>query len=465
MDFALLLLALAGHGFLWIGLVNRFHALGLRRRTIGRLTLACFVCAAMIPAAIIWRCFIGFASARVDAAVAVYVALCWTVAPLTILRLVWLRAFWLRRPACVRFSGRRRAEIEPDRAACHWLARLPFNEILRLDVAEWMLDLPRLPPALDGLSVVQLSDWHLTGRVSKAYFREVVRTANALTPDIMFLTGDLIDRAECLDWIPDVFGRLEARHGVYFILGNHDLRVGDVDLLRRRLEACGLTDLGGQSHQLNIRDTRVELLGDERPWIHRPSRADLESASLREMSQHHAERDEYASGGRHHAERDEYVSGGRHHAERDEYMFGGQYHHAERDEYALVGRHHAERDEYASDKPAVRIALAHTPDRLGWARRHGVDLLLTGHTHGGQIRIPPLGAIFCPTLRGVAYVGGVFHQPPTILHVSRGVSGDVPIRWLCAPEIVRLGLRSSKSLAVARQITAASAAPADTSAR
>ena len=68
--------------------------------------------------------------------------------------------------------------------------------------------------------------------------------------------------------------------------------------------------------------------------------------------------------------------------------------------------------------------------------------MLAGHTHGGQIRIPPLGAIFSPTWRGVRYVSGIFYAPPTILHVTRGVSGDVPVRWNCPPEIALLRLRA-----------------------
>ncbi len=97
-----------------------------------------------------------------------------------------------------------------------------------------------------------------------------------------------------------------------------------------------------------------------------------------------------------------------------------------------------------ADADALRIALAHCPDQLRWARAWGADLMLAGHTHGGQIRIPPLGAIFSPTRHGVKYVSGVFYSPPTILHVSRGVSGDIPIRWNCPPEIACLRLRSSR---------------------
>ena len=151
----------------------------------------------------------------------------------------------------------------------HFLARLPLNEILRLEVSEWMLDVPRLPPALDGLSIVHLSDFHFTGRVGKAYFREVVRISNELQPDLVALTGDIVDKPACLDWIADTLGRLAARHGVYFILGNHDLRLGDVGRVRRTLEQSGLVDLGGQQRRIEIDGHPVLLAGNERPWIGR----------------------------------------------------------------------------------------------------------------------------------------------------------------------------------------------------
>ena len=87
------------------------------------------------------------------------------------------------------------------------------------------------------------------------------------------------------------------------------------------------------------------------------------------------------------------------------------------------------------DGSNFRILLAHTPDQLGWARHFDVDLMLCGHTHGGQIRFPPLGAIFSPSKTGVKYDYGFFHKSPTSMHVSRGVSGQEPLRWNCPPEI------------------------------
>jgi len=394
MDLFLLLLALLGHAFFWIGLVNRLHALGIRRRIIKLITATCFAFAAIIPIGIAaWlytkspeRLTIAPWRTAADGTgpngfIRVYAIACWMVASATLLRLVWLR--WLvPTPPLVRFHGKRRAKIDPrsaefsaEETSHHLFTRLPLNEVLRLDVTDWTLDVPRLAPALDGLSIVHLSDFHFTGRVGKAYFREVVRTSNELQPDLVALTGDLVESAACLDWIPDTLGQLSARYGVYYVLGNHDLLTRDVPRLRRMLEQSGLIDLGGRQRQIRINGQPVLLAGSELPWINNQPTA--------------------------------------------------------------CG--------FAGPLPPLRIVLAHTPDKLGWARTHNADLMLAGHTHGGQICIPPLGAIFSPSAWGVKHISGIYYSPPTILHVTRGVSGDRPVRWNCPPEIARLKLLIGKA--------------------
>ncbi|MCI0359983.1 MAG: hypothetical protein L0211_16010, partial [Planctomycetaceae bacterium] len=93
--------------------------------------------------------------------------------------------------------------------------------------------------------------------------------------------------------------------------------------------------------------------------------------------------------------------------------------------------------------PSFRILLAHSPDQLYLAKIDDFDLMLAGHTHGGQIRLPGLGALISPSWHGWRYASGVFHEPPTVMHVSRGISGSHPIRLNCSPEIALLTLTSS----------------------
>ncbi len=95
------------------------------------------------------------------------------------------------------------------------------------------------------------------------------------------------------------------------------------------------------------------------------------------------------------------------------------------------------------DCPAepFRLCLSHTPDNLAWARRQRMDLVLAGHVHGGQIRLPLLGSVFVPSRHSRHYDCGTFYAPPTIMHVGRGLAGQHPLRFFCKPEVTRIILK------------------------
>jgi predicted MPP superfamily phosphohydrolase len=97
-----------------------------------------------------------------------------------------------------------------------------------------------------------------------------------------------------------------------------------------------------------------------------------------------------------------------------------------------------------------RILLSHSPDQIDWAQAHDFDLMLAGHTHGGQFCLPLIGAVLTPSLRGVKYASGVFSAPPTLMHVTRGVSAELPVRLNCPPELSRLTLRKVRRSVVPR---------------
>ena len=307
-----------------------------------------------------------------------YLATCWLAAIASMIH--W---FWRLSPPDSLRSDRRRVfrllrESElpgSEDHACHFLVRLPGNQALELDVAERGLDVRGLPLTLDGFTVLHLSDLHFTGRVPKAYFQQMVQICNNLKPDLVVLTGDLVDSRSCVDWIPETLGCLRAEYGCYFVLGNHDVEVG-AKFLRATLEEAGLVDLGGRCMELAVRDASIVLAGNELPWL--APAADFGQAPLPTSR-------------------------------------GGVF----------------------------RIALSHSPDQLPWAQRNEVDLLLAGHLHGGQIRIPVVGPIVSPSRHGVRYASGVFHSPPTLMHVSRGVSGEIPLRLNCRPEIAKLTLHAA----------------------
>lgn len=161
-------------------------------------------------------------------------------------------------------------ELAPTKlghAKTAWAARIPGNQIFDLEVNEKRIPIERLSPNLEGLTIVHLSDFHFTGGLARPYFEFVTQQANQLEADLVFFTGDALDEPDCLEWFPSVFGSLQARHGVFAILGNHDKRMGDVDAIRRALETCGVAYLGGRWEEIKIDGERLLLAGNESPWL------------------------------------------------------------------------------------------------------------------------------------------------------------------------------------------------------
>lgn len=385
MTYALLALGAAGHVILWVAVVNRLHALAISRRPMNLLTILCGVALVVLPlavGAIVWWIPLGQAAGLWNLAWTAawsYIAGCAVVAVVATVRRLWNAIHRERRRTLRRNDTSivdvRQAVAGPLAAPGipTWLCRLPGNQVLQIHVHEKQLAIPRLSAEHDGLRIVHLSDLHMSGRIAKAYFTEVAAQVAQLQPDLVALTGDLVERNPCIDWIGDTLGRLRAPGGVYYVLGNHDLRV-DQQRLAATLADAGLTYLGGRWQQVVVRDTPIVLAGNELPW-YGPA-ADLRGCPRRD----------------------------------------------------------------AAGLP-LRILLAHTPDQFAWAQAHDVDLMLAGHNHGGQVRLPLLGPILAPSLSGTRYASGVFRAGPTVMHVSRGTSSLTPVRWNCPPEIALLVLR------------------------
>ena len=92
-----------------------------------------------------------------------------------------------------------------------------------------------------------------------------------------------------------------------------------------------------------------------------------------------------------------------------------------------------------------RILLSHTPDHFPRAKRLGIDLVLAGHNHGGQVCLPLIGPVYSPSRYGVRYASGTYRDGPSVMHVSRGISAKRPLRWNCPPEVTRLILTASET--------------------
>lgn len=255
---------------------------------------------------------------------------------------------------------------------------VPLNEILHLHVNEKVIVLPRLDPKLDGLTITHFSDVHYTGQISEDFHHEVVRRANELGSDMIAVTGDLIDKRRCMSWLGDILGQLRAEHGVYFVLGNHDLRVKNEFGVRNALTTQGLTDLGRRWMQVEVRSCPIVLAGNELPWF--GPAADMSDCPKRD-----------------------------------------------------------------SNNSALRILLSHAPDQISWARTNHFDLMLAGHTHGGQVQFPVVGPVLSPSRYGVRYASGTFYEAPTMMHVSRGISGTRHLRINAPPELTKIVLKAERS--------------------
>lgn len=140
-------------------------------------------------------------------------------------------------------------------------------------------------PGLAGLKIAQISDLHIGPTLRRGYVADVVQRTNALSPDLIFITGDLADaHASSLTEHLEPLGTLQARHGVFYVTGNHEYYWGAADLVAA-LTTLGITPLLNENRVLSIGEARVLVAGVTDPTGERvPGHApDLEKA-LREPS-------------------------------------------------------------------------------------------------------------------------------------------------------------------------------------
>ena len=86
----------------------------------------------------------------------------------------------------------------------------------------------------------------------------------------------------------------------------------------------------------------------------------------------------------------------------------------------------------------LRILLGHTPDQYRFGQKCGYDVMLSGHTHGGQVVLPIIGPVYSPSLYGVSFAAGLFQLGKMTMHVSRGIGAKDPLRINCSPELTCL---------------------------
>jgi len=266
-----------------------------------------------------------------------------------------------------------------------------------LEVVRLVISIPHLPLALDGLTVVQLSDFHLGPYVSVEQVRHSVAMANALHPNLMVLTGDFVYRSA--DYSPacaQELTALQAPLGVYAVLGNHDVWT-NADVVAGHLEQAGIAVLRDQQQALTVEGDRLWLIGIEDSGITGMSGLFPGSISPGDFRQLHRKKAQALG-----TMLEEIPSGD------------------------------------------CRLLLVHNPDFVGLLPEGQVDLVLSGHTHGGQVCLPGLGALFVPSVYGRRFVAGLVEVAGIKVYINRGIGLIAPpVRFLARPEVTTITLRQA----------------------
>src|SRR5690606_7665709 len=117
----------------------------------------------------------------------------------------------------------------------------------------------------EGLSILHLSDLHLAYTPDRPFFEKVMEYVAQIRPDIITLTGDIVDKQARLRWIPNILGGMKAPLGKYYLLGDHDYAIGD-EHIRDVMELSGWTDIGQRFLVAPVRGKNLLIMGTQRPW-------------------------------------------------------------------------------------------------------------------------------------------------------------------------------------------------------
>jgi predicted MPP superfamily phosphohydrolase len=250
-----------------------------------------------------------------------------------------------------------------------------FEESSRLSVERVLGPIAGLKPGLEGMRVAVLSDFHLYPFTPLSFLKRAVEAANRLQPDLTVLLGDFVDQTvEAMDELGPLLGTLNAKLGVFAVLGNHDHRKG-ASRVEERLVREGIQVLLNRGVSLEWGNVRFHLAGVDSI----SGRFDLQSA----------------------------LQG------------------------AIAG--------------TPTLLLAHEPDVADAALSDGrVALQLSGHSHGGQVRVPGLSRYGLPC-GARKYPFGSYQLGRLFLHTSRGLgTTGAPIRLGSMPEVSEVVLVGRK---------------------
>lgn len=247
----------------------------------------------------------------------------------------------------------------------------------RITVTEYTIKDAEIPENFSGYRILQISDLHNAefGEDNEILLNQISR----LHPDMIVITGDLIDSYHTNVDISLAFIRQAVKIApTYYVFGNHEVRIPEsYTLLKDGMEKAGVVVLD-QPVTLEKDSQTITLLGVADP--------SAMSSDSRFYTQ-------------------------------------------------IVG---SILNAKMPEETVYSILLCHRPEVFDAFIENGIDLAFTGHTHGGQVRIPFIGAIFSPD-QGLfpKYDSGLFTEKDTTMIISRGLgNSSFPFRVDCPPEIV-----------------------------
>ena len=242
-----------------------------------------------------------------------------------------------------------------------------------------IVPISNLPPQLDGLTIVQLSDIHAGMFMRESQMADYACIANGLKPDIIALTGDFVaTTSDQVEPLMRAISGLEAKHGVFACLGNHDIFTRSEDTISRRFSSAGFKLLRNKSELIDIDGAKLNVIGVDYFFGTRSTSGALDQV-LREVS-----------------------------------MEG------------------------------TTVLLQHAPQLFPQAAKFGIDLTLSGHTHGGQIALTFGDVIIAPARFSTMFLAGLFKIGDSHLYVNRGLgTTGPPIRINAPPEITHITLKTA----------------------
>jgi len=287
-----------------------------------------------------------------------------------------------------------------------------FVEPNLLSLNKIKINIPHLPLNLNGLTILQLSDLHWSSNFSASFKRKLIKKINRIDPDILVLTGDFLVRAklEQPDGLLAFLSALKAKVGSFAVLGNHDYACyvtvnakGDYDIEKKNPDAHILKGFKRLFSSISL-SKKVSTKAKQ-------TKTHTELIRLLEKSPFQLLHNKTVTLP---------INGSR-------LNICGLGEHT-------LGRCHPEQAFKHYDRKFPGIVLTHNPDSVPFLLDYPGDLILSGHTHGGQVNLPFIWNKFT-CIENPQFKRGLKKLNGKYLYINRGVRGGVDFRWFSPPEL------------------------------